>query len=195
MFTGIVEEVGGIERLARRSSGLLARIACPGFGKGLGLGESVAVDGVCLTVVRRGADWFEAEISPETCRRTTFGGARAGRRVNLERPLSASARLGGHFVQGHVDATGAVASVRAAGDFVDMSFRFPAALAGLIVQKGSIAVNGVSLTVSGMARSTFSVALIPHTMKATTLSLLKQGDAVNLEVDILAKYVQALLKR
>jgi|SRR6266850_923999 len=194
MFTGIVEAVGRIAKVTRGASGLRARFEGLGFEDRLSTGESVAVDGVCLTVVSRGSGWFEAEISPETCRRSTLRAARAGRRVNLERPLAASGRLGGHFVQGHVDAKGSVRSVKRAGDFVEMTFSYPASLRGLLVEKGSIAVSGVSLTLAKVAKMTFMVALIPHTLNATTLGGLRAGDQVNLEADILAKYVKSLLK-
>lgn len=195
MFTGIVEEVGRIRSAVRRRGGLRAKVGCPGFKEAFKVGESVAVDGVCLTVVARGSGWFEAEISPETCRRSTLGSARAGRRVNVERPLAAAGRLGGHFVQGHVDATGSVQSIRREGAFTEMSFRYPAALRGLVVEKGSIAVDGVSLTVASTSPSSFTVALIPHTLGETNLGERRVGDQVNLEADVLAKYVRALLER
>src|SRR6266850_2237558 len=195
MFTGIIEEVGRVQSAVRRRGALRVRIHRPGSQRDLARGDSIAVDGVCLTVVARGRDWFEAEVSPETCRRSTLGAARAGRSVNLERPLAASGRLGGHFVQGHVDASGSVRSIRRAGAFVEMAFGYPAALRGLLVEKGSIAVNGVSLTIASMTSTAFTAALIPHTLEGTNLGTLKPSDAVNLEVDILAKYVRALLDR
>jgi riboflavin synthase len=194
MFTGIIEAMGRIDAVSRIPGGARLRVRCRGYGAGLALGESVSVDGACLTVMRRGKDHFEAEVSPETMRRTTLGGARAGRKVNLERPLAAAGRLGGHFVQGHVDATGRIRSVRRAEAFVEMAVGYPASLKGLIVEKGSVAVNGVSLTVASITRAAFGVALIPHTLETTNLSALRAGDEVNLETDILAKYVRALLK-
>jgi len=195
MFTGIVEAVGRIDKVGRVPGGATVRIGCPGFGEEMKPGESVAVDGVCLTVVSRGPGWFEAEVSPETARRSTLAEARAGRRVNLERPLRASSRLGGHFVQGHVDATGTVRSVGRRGAFVEMTIAHPASLRGFLVEKGSIGVNGVSLTIASLARGAFKVSLVPHTLTWTNLSDLRAGSAVNLEVDILAKYVKALLRR
>jgi len=195
MFTGIIEEVGRIRSILRREGALRAKVFRPNSRKDLATGDSVAVDGVCLTVVARGTNWFEAEISAETCRRSTLGAARPGREVNLERPLAATGRLGGHFVQGHVDATGSVRSVRREGAFVEMVFRYPAALRGLLVEKGSVAVNGVSLTIASLTGATFTVALVPHTLKVTNLGVLKPADAVNIEVDVLAKYVRALLDR
>jgi riboflavin synthase len=195
MFTGIVEAVGRIDRIGKVPGGSSARVSCPGYGEDLRPGDSIAVDGVCLTVTARGSGWFEAEISPETAKRSTLGGARPGRRVNLERPLAASARLGGHFVQGHVDARGTVKSVRRTGRFVEMTIAHPASLKGYLVEKGSVGVNGVSLTVASAGPRGFKVALIPHTLDGTNLSDLRSGDTVNLEADILAKYVEAILKR
>lgn len=192
MFTGIIEAIGSVTRVEPVPGGTRARISHPGIEGALGVGESVAVDGVCLTVVRSAPGWFEAEISPETRRRSTFAGLRPGRGVNLERPLAASGRLGGHFVQGHVDAVGAMRGARKAGGFVEMTFSYPASLRGLLVEKGSIAVNGVSLTIAAVKASSFTVALIPHTLKWTNLDGLRPGDAVNLEADVLAKYVRAL---
>jgi riboflavin synthase len=194
MFTGIIESVGRISSVSTAPGGKRLRIGCPGLGGGLGSGDSIAVSGVCLTVVAFGDGWFEAEVSPETLRRSTLGDARSGTRVNLERPLQASGRLGGHFVQGHVDAVGKARSVRRGGKFVEMSFAYPASLKGLLVEKGSIAVNGVSLTVATVGPSTFSTALIPHTLEMTDLGGIEPGDRVNLEADVLGKYVRALLK-
>lgn len=194
MFTGIIEATGRIGRFARTPGGSRVRITSPGYGSGLSPGESVAVDGACLTVTARGRDWFEADISPETARRTTLGRARAGRCVNLERPLAASGRLGGHFVQGHVDTTARVLSLRRRREFAEMVIACPAALRGYLVEKGSVAVNGVSLTVASLTRTAFTAALIPHTLEATNLSDIRAGSAVNLEADILAKYIKALMK-
>jgi len=195
MFTGIIEELGRIDRIARRQGTLTLRVSRPRGREGLSIGESIAVDGVCLTVTAHGPGWFESELSQETCRRSTFAAAREGAAVNLERPLAASGRFGGHIVQGHVDATGAVASVKRLAGFVEMRFAHPPSMKGFLVEKGSVAVNGVSLTVSGLRRGTFAAALIPHTLEATNLGGLKSGDPVNLEADVLAKYVRAALGR
>ena len=195
MFTGIIETVGRVERVVRVPGGSRLRVVSPGFGSTLHLGDSVSVDGVCLTVTARGAGWFEAEVGPETARRTTLPVYRKGRRVNLERPLQASGRLGGHFVQGHVDAPGTVEGIGRAGKFLEVTIAHPPGLKGFLVEKGSIAVNGASLTIASVGRSSFSVALVPHTLKGTNLADLRVGDAVNLEVDILAKYVKALMER
>jgi len=194
MFTGIIEGLGRISKITRIPGGVRLRIGWPKESGRLSLGDSVAVDGTCLTVVSRGRDWFDAEVSPETLRRTTLGAARAGSRVNLERPLAASGRMGGHFVQGHVDGVGKVKAVAEAHGFSEMSFTYPAAWRGMLVEKGSVAVNGVSLTVAGVTAREFKVALIPHTLSVTNLGGLKSGAAVNLEIDILAKYVKALLE-
>jgi len=194
MFTGIIEGLGGILKIGRVPGGVRLRIGWARESGRMALGDSVAVDGTCLTVVSRSRDWFEADVSPETLKRTTLGSARAGRRVNLERPLAAAGRMGGHFVQGHVDGLGKVKSVQEAHGFSEMRFGYPAAWRGMLVEKGSVAVNGVSLTVAAVTAREFMVALIPHTLKVTNLGGLKPGAAVNLEIDILAKYVKALLE-
>jgi riboflavin synthase len=191
VFTGIVEEVGRVTAAA----GLRLEVAC-GFDD-LGLGDSIAVNGVCLTVMET-ADWgdmhsFAAELSEETLARTSLGTLADGSPVNLERPVPVGGRLGGHVVQGHVDGTGTVAALDAQEGSVVMWIEAPGALRRYLVEKGSVAVDGVSLTVAGLRGDAFSVALIPHTLTATTLSSKAPGDAVNLEVDILAKYVESLL--
>lgn len=155
----------------------------------LAAGDSLAVNGVCLTVVSADADGIHADISPETARVSALGALRRGALVNLERPLRADARLGGHFVQGHVDATATVADIRADGDSFWLTIRFPPLLAPYIVRKGSIAVNGISLTVAGVDDKHFDVQLIPYTWEHTNLHLAKQGDLLNIECDILGKYV------
>jgi riboflavin synthase len=158
------------------------------------VGDSVAVDGCCLTVVGASGALLAFDVVPESLRRTTLGRRSAGHAVNLELPLRPSDRLGGHFVQGHVDAVAEVVARRAVGDDVVMSFRLPAALEGHVVEKGSVAIDGVSLTVAAVEGGTFSVALIPHTLAVTTLGRRAPGDFVNLEGDVLAKYVAALVR-
>ena len=195
MFTGIIESLGTIEKTGRVPGGTRVRIGCRELSGGLGLGESVAIDGVCLTVTARTGRWFEAEISPETARRSTLNGLRPGRVVNLERPLAAAGRIGGHFVQGHVDATTTVRSIRRQGGFIEMTLEAPKSLRRYIVEKGSISINGVSLTVASIRVGAFSIALIPHTLEMTNLSRLRAGSRVNVEVDILAKYVESLSAR
>ncbi|HKN50682.1 MAG TPA: riboflavin synthase [Actinomycetota bacterium] len=191
MFTGIVEEVGRVTAAA----GLRLEVAC-GFAD-LGIGDSIAVNGVCLTVMEL-ADLgdeitFAAELSEETLARTSLRTLTGGSPVNLERPVRAGGRLGGHVVQGHVDGTGLVRALDPQEGSVVMWIQAPVALRRYLVEKGSVAVDGVSLTVASLEDSAFSVALIPHTLTATTLHSKAPGDVVNLEVDILAKYVESLL--
>jgi riboflavin synthase len=152
-------------------------------------GDSLSVNGVCLTVVAADAESIHADISPETARVSGLGALDRGALVNLERSLRADSRLGGHFVQGHVDATGTIEDIRREGDSYWVTLKFPAALAPYIVRKGSIAVNGISLTVAGVDDRHFDVQIIPYTWAHTTLHLAKQGDSVNIECDILGKYV------
>jgi riboflavin synthase len=154
------------------------------------VGDSIAVNGVCLTVTEPGSDCFLARLSPETLSLSSFGRARSGMVVNLERPLVLGGRLGGHLVQGHIDGTGRLISVTPAGDSVAATFEFPRELERYLVRKGSIAVDGISLTIASLDNNRFSVAVIPHTLGATNLRHLKTGDLVNLEVDFLAKYLE-----
>ena len=194
MFTGLIESVGEISGLKRTPSGIRMRIHT-GLGGELLPGDSIAVNGVCLTVVSADRTGIHADVSPETARVTTLGSAKRGAMVNLERPLRADSRLGGHFVQGHVDATGPVEEIRRDGDCHWMTVRFPAELATYIVRKGSIAVNGVSLTVAGVDKERFDVQIIPFTWTHTNFHALKAREAVNLECDVLAKYVARALGR
>jgi len=195
MFTGLVEDVGRIEALERKGEGLWARIQPSRIDpRSLSHGESVAVDGCCLTVVETGAEGFAVEISPETLARTTMGGLGVGSRVNLERALALGDRLGGHLVLGHVDAVGTIESRVQRGDFVEVWFRVPPFLERWLVEKGSVAVDGVSLTVNRLEEGRFSVMLIPETLASTTLGEKAQGAAVNLEGDVIGKYVERLLR-
>lgn len=198
MFTGIITEVGTIETAVADQTGLRLGISAPASARGLIRGGSVSVDGVCLTAESVGRGRFTARVVPETLRRSTFESAAKGRRVNLERPLGAGQEIGGHFVQGHVDGRARVAGLERRGKEVRLEVELPRNLGGLIVEKGSIAINGVSLTVAGLSRgrsARFWVALVPHTLRATTLGQLSPGDRVNLEADILGKYVRAQLER
>jgi riboflavin synthase len=188
MFTGLVEAVGEITEVKSAPGGLRVRLDTS-LAPELANGDSLAVNGVCLTVVARDADGVHVDVSPETVRVTTLATARRGSIVNLERPLRADARLGGHFVQGHVDSTGTVEDVRQDGESYWLTVMFPAALAPYIVRKGSIAVNGVSLTVAGVDDRRFDVQIIPYTWTHTNFHAFKAGDKVNLECDVLAKYV------
>ncbi len=190
MFTGIIEEIGVITRRSGADLAILAKEIMPG----LHLGDSVAVDGVCLTVAALNHDNFVVQVSPETFSRTTLGNLKAGYAVNLERAMKADARFGGHFVLGHVDGVGKVESIKDQGDFALWRFRAPADVACYLVPKGSIAINGISLTVVEPDRDTFGVAIIPTTLSKTTLSGKHIGDPVNLEADVLGKHVYHYLK-
>jgi riboflavin synthase len=194
MFTGLVEDVGTVARAERRSDALVlairpARIALAE----LVVGESICHDGACLTVTDVGRDAFTVLAGAETLARTTLGGVRVGSKLNLERALKVGDRLGGHWVTGHIDGTGELATRRDLGANLVLGVRAPAALLRYIVDKGSIAVAGVSLTVNAVDGETFSVAIIPHSRDHTTLGALAIGDRVNLETDILAKHVDKLL--
>ncbi|MFQ5877755.1 MAG: riboflavin synthase [Acidobacteriota bacterium] len=194
MFTGIVEGTGRVESLESGAEETRLRVSVP-FGEAPVRGASVAVDGVCLTSVRSGPGWFEAVVSPETLSRTTLGERSPGDRVNLERPLRLGDRLGGHLVQGHVDGVGTVLRVVPEGTGTRVRIGHPADLEDLIVQKGSIAVDGVSLTVARRQSGAFEVALIPETLALTHLADYVPGRRVNLEVDMMGRYVVDCLRR
>jgi len=192
MFTGLVEAVGKVTAVTTRRGARRLSIAAALPGGPYAQGESIAVDGVCLTVSAFGADAFQADAIPETLSRTTLGDLRAGRPVNLERALRLGDRLGGHLVQGHVDATARVREVRAGGADYRLRIELPEALRRFVAFKGSVAVHGVSLTVSAAADDAFEVALVPETLARTTLGRLRRGDRVNVEVDLLARYLERL---
>ena len=194
MFTGLVESMGSIAGLEPREGGIRLRIEAGALAAETAVGDSVAVDGCCLTVVEREGSRLAFDVIPESLRRTTLGRRGEGDEVNLELPLRAADRLGGHFVQGHVDAVAEVVGLVEQGDDVILTFALPPALAGQVVEKGSVALDGVSMTVAGLDEGTFSVAIIPHTRAVTTLGRRRPGDAVNVEGDILAKYVAALVR-
>jgi riboflavin synthase len=194
MFTGIVTDIGRIAE-TRVTGDLRARIATRYDVAGIDIGASIACDGVCLTVVALGGQpdgWFEVEISAETVSKTNLAGWAPGKRVNLERALKVGDELGGHIVSGHVDGLAEVAAVRAEGGSVRVTFRAPDALAKFIAPKGSVALNGTSLTVNEVAGAEFGVNFIPHTQSATTWGEVAVGDLVNLEVDTMARYVARL---
>jgi riboflavin synthase len=194
VFTGLVEDVGKIVALEHQPDAVLLRIATQAIdATRLELGESVAVDGCCLTVTGRKPGEFQALAGPETLARTTLGGFTLGSRVNLERAMLASARFGGHIVAGHVDGQGKIVSLRPTGPAVEVVIETPAALLRYVVEKGSIAVDGISLTVNRVDGYSFAVGLIPHTLEHTSLADKAVGAAVNLEVDIVGKYVEKLL--
>jgi len=193
VFTGLIDDVGTITSVAETPAGRELRIACRY--DDLQPGESIAVNGACLTVLQHGPGWFTVAAIATTLERTSLGDWSAGRRVNLERALRVGDRLGGHFVQGHVDGVGAVHAVRQAGDARLVDLALPPGLADLMVQHGSVAVDGVSLTVNELpAPGILQVSLIDYTMRHTTLGTLVAGDQVHVEADMLGKYVQRLLK-
>jgi riboflavin synthase len=194
MFTGIIEELGTIQTLTQSRAGARIIVHAPTILSDAKIGDSIAVNGVCLTVVEKTATTFTADISAETLRRTSLKQIRTGSKVNLERPLTPNARFGGHIVQGHVDAMGTFASAKAEGEGWNVRVQFPVELGQYIVEKGSITVDGISLTVAALGDDWFEIAVIPHTWKVTNLSTLKPGAAVNLEVDIIAKYVERMLR-
>jgi len=194
MFTGIIEELGTIRKITTARDGARLEVSARTVLAGAKPGDSIAVNGVCLTVVGQGADWFAADVSAETLRRTSLKQARIGSKVNLERPLTPSTRLGGHIVQGHVDGTGEFLEARAVGEGYVIRISFPGDLARYIVEKGSIAVDGISLTVATLDDAWFEIAIIPHTWKATNLATLERGAVVNLEVDVIAKYVERMMQ-
>jgi len=191
VFTGIVREVGRVESVERGGGGVRLRIRAPETAAGASVGDSVAVAGVCLTAVEAVDGVLAFDAVPETLRRSSLGGLEAGSTVNVEPSLRAGDQLGGHFVQGHVDGLGRVREVDAEG----LEIEAPAEVLRYCVEKGSIAVEGVSLTVAGLGEDAFSVALIPHTREATTLGTLRPGDSVNLETDVIARHVERFLER
>jgi riboflavin synthase len=195
VFTGLVEGLGRLEHILEENGGRRLTIAWPGFSAAepLELGESVAVSGCCLTIIAVTGETFQVQVGPETMDRTNLGDKCAGDRINLERALKVGARLGGHFVQGHIDATAILRERRQEGEWEFLAFAIEPAWTPLLVPKGSIAVDGVSLTLVDVWPDAFSVMLIPHTLAMTTLGIIRPGDQVNIEVDILAKHVQKLL--
>ncbi|HLH21502.1 MAG TPA: riboflavin synthase [Chloroflexota bacterium] len=195
MFTGIVEETGTVRALDERDGSIALQVEARTVCDDLRLGDSIAVNGVCLTVTAHDANSFTVGLAPETLRRTDLGDLRPGARVNLERALAAGGRMGGHYVQGHVDGTGEIVSVRPEGDSLWMTFRAPAELLPYLVVKGFVAIDGISLTITERRADTFSVALVAYTQSVVTLASKRPGDRVNLEVDVIAKYVESLLRR
>jgi riboflavin synthase alpha subunit len=197
MFTGIVEALGRVGSVETGAAGgRRLQVAVPDEpGWRLGLGESVAVSGVCLTVVEARPGRLAFDLAEETLRVTTLGGVAAGDPVNLERPLRLDTRLGGHLVLGHVDGVGRVTAVRPEGDGARVELEAPAPLRPLLIPKGSVAVDGVSLTVAELEPAAFAIALIPHTLAVTTLGWRRPGDPVNLEMDVIGKYVRGFVER
>lgn len=193
MFTGLIEELGRVASLSRIGDGARFRVSAAKVTADTGNGESIAVNGVCLTALDVRSDSFAADVSGETLRMTTLGRLAVGTPVNLERAVTPATRLGGHIVQGHVDARGRFLSAVRSGDFWTVRIGFPEAVARYLIYKGSVAVEGISLTVAALGADWFEAAVIPKTWDLTNLSALRPGDEVNLETDMIAKYVERIL--
>lgn len=193
MFTGIIEELGAIASLHPHEGGAKMRIAARTVVDGTNAGDSIAVNGVCLTALDILPEGFSADVSQETLNRSTLGNLQTGSRVNLERAVTPSARLGGHIVQGHVDGRGEFVSALQNGDFWTVRIGYPAEMGQYFVYKGSVSVEGISLTIANLTDSFFEIAIIPKTWELTNLSTLRPGDSVNLEADVIAKYVERIL--
>jgi riboflavin synthase len=195
MFTGLIEDVGVIGGLRLRRGAAVLTVKTNLAVRSMPLGASVAVNGACLTVVKKTKGAFTVDISPETLRRTNLDQLKVGSLVNLEQPMRLQERLGGHLVTGHVDGVGTIAEVKEEGDFTVFAFRVPAALGALFVSKGSVAVDGISLTVNECRSGRFSVAIIPFTLQHTNLRARRVGDKVNIETDLIGKYVQSFMQQ
>jgi riboflavin synthase len=193
MFTGIVEEMGNVKMLRRDASAARITISASVVLGNTALGDSISVNGVCLTVVNIGKNDFSADVAAETLKVTNLGDLKIGAKVNLERALQLSARIGGHLVSGHVDAVGHIREKREEGNGWRISIDAPEMILRYVIKKGSISIDGVSLTVADVDKTGFSVAIIPHTARLTTLGFKSAGDSVNLEVDLIGKYVERLL--
>lgn len=193
MFTGIIEEIGSVKRVSVGGKSGSIEIAAKKVLEGTKIGDSIAVNGVCLTVTSLGSSSFTADVMAETLRRSSLGSLSVGNGVNLERAMAADGRFGGHLVSGHIDGTGTISKMQKEENAVWVHIQANSEILNLIVEKGSIAIDGISLTVAGVSDSEFSVSVIPHTAKETTLLSKKAGDTVNLENDIIGKYVQKLL--
>ena len=194
MFTGIIEELGDVVAWERGSDAARLTVRAPLAVSDASHGDSISVSGVCLTVVEQGPDWFTADVMAESIAMSTFGAIAAGARVNIERAAQVNDRLGGHIVQGHIDGTSEVLSVEEGSAWRVLRFNLAPDVAPLVARKGSIAIDGVSLTVSAVGADWFEVSLIPETLTATTLGLLTPGARVNIETDILARHVERLLQ-
>lgn len=193
MFTGIIEEIGIVKEFSKRGRTAFITIECKKVLEDVKLGDSIAIDGVCQTVIKFDSNSFSVEVSAETLNVTTFSNLKNGVKVNLERAMTLNGRFGGHIVSGHVDGIGKVKKIHKIGDFYNIEFEVERGLTKYIVKKGSITINGISLTVADIVSNEFSIAVIPHTFKKTNLNMLKSGDSVNIETDVLAKYVEKIL--
>ena len=194
MFTGIIEETGTVKQVQNGSSACVLTISAALILSDIHLGDSIAVNGTCLTVCRTDGSSFSADVMPETMRRTNLGSLRQGSKVNPERAMSANGRFGGHIVSGHIDGTGTVRKLQREENAVWVTVAADASVLRYLVEKGSVAIDGISLTVARVSQQDFSVSVIPHTAQQTTLLSRKPGDTVNLECDILAKYTEKLLR-
>lgn len=194
MFTGIIEELGTIDRVERGSESAVLHIHCHDVLEGTKIGDSIAVNGVCLTVTSMHADGYTADVMAETLDRSSLGRLQKGSRVNLERAMPADGRFGGHIVAGHIDGTGTVQNIQRDETAVWYKIQADASLLRYIVEKGSITIDGISLTVARVEKDNFSISIIPHTQKNTVLKDRNVGDIVNLETDIIGKYVEKLLQ-
>jgi len=193
MFTGLIEDIGEITKITRLGSGKQFDLKSSILAEEIKAGDSIAVDGVCLTVTGFVAGGFKADVSPESLKRTTLNMRKVSHRVNLERALRLSDRLGGHLVSGHVDGEAVISSIVKNTDFIKIDFTAPKNILKYIIEKGSVALDGISLTVNACSNKGFDVMIIPHTFSQTTLHLRKRGDAVNIENDIIGKYVEKLI--
>ena len=193
MFTGIIETLGKIRSVTRSGGAALLVVEADGFWDDVKIGDSVAIDGVCLTVIEMDKKSGKFNVSGETLDRAVTGGYRSGTKVNLEKALRPTDRMGGHFVQGHVDGVGKFTGKKTIGENAELSFEVPAGLERYIVEKGSISINGISLTAASVEKNRIMIAVIPHTLKITSLSGLSVGDSVNIECDVIAKYTEKLL--
>jgi len=194
MFTGIIEEVGTLSRIIRKGENAELQINCSLILEDVRVGDSIAVDGVCLTVTKNNGNSFIADVSYETISKTTLSSLKNNDKVNLERALTLNSRLGGHLVLGHVDCVGFVKQIKPRGESIELSIGGFDPIKQYIAKKGSIAINGISLTVADLVEEYFTVAVIPHTFEVTTLKYKKPGDRINLEVDVIARYVERLLQ-
>lgn len=194
MFTGIVEEMGVVRRLSETPNRCELELTASKVLEGTQIGDSIAVNGVCLTVIRMGSDGFTADVMPETLRRSNLGALKPGSAVNLERAMAANGRFGGHIVAGHIDGTGKIRSMQPEGNAVLVTIAASPDVLRYVVEKGSIAIDGISLTVAMVTHSDFTVSLIPHTGEETTLLRHRPGEMVNLETDVIGKYVEKLMQ-
>jgi riboflavin synthase len=195
LFTGLILETGEITSVKKRSGGAVLSLKANAVAQTAKLGDSISVNGVCLTVVKKSSNELSFDLSDETLRSTNLGSLRHGDRVNLEPSLSPDSKIGGHFVTGHVDTIGNIRSKTSIGDMLKFEIEAPAKVTHFLVEKGSVAVDGISLTVVDILKDSFTLVIIPHTAKLTTLGFKSSGDTVNIEVDILGKYVARFLQR